>query len=117
MQNEANPVLAAWKRLEAMLRAEGHAHSEVRFDMGNFALVWAWGGSGRPYYLAIAHHQNSWWSITDDDEPHLTIAAPFAAEFVTRVRQMNAIARDPAAAVALIDDAAKSPASFHPVKP
>ena len=105
--DEQYPVLAAWKRLEAMLRAEGHAHSEVRFDVGNFALVWAHGFHEDTYFLAISDSYG-WWSITKHDEPYLTLAAPFAAAFITRVRQLNAIARDSAVAVALIDAATKA---------
>lgn len=108
MSSDAYPALAAWKRLEAVLREEGHTHSEVRFDMGNFALVWAHGFHNETHFLAISHASNGWWGISEHDEYYLMLAAPFAAAFVTRVRQLNAIAQDPANAVALIDAATKT---------
>lgn len=103
-----HPALAAWKRLEAKLCEEGHTRTEVRYDMGDFALLWVRGVRDGRFILAISRERNSWSSLTEEDEDDLTLAAPFAAEFVTRVRMLNAIAQDPANAVALIDAATKT---------
>lgn len=108
MSSDNHPALAAWKRLEARLREEGHTHSEARFHMGAFALLWVRGVRDGRFILAISHERHSWSSLTQEDESDLTLAAPFAAAFVTRVRQLNAIAQDPANAVALIDAATKT---------